>query len=202
MNHILANMLRPTTAGLLLLLAAPSGWAQSPSATQPMGGLSMTTTESVDGRITSVDTKARVVSVALSNGRTVTGTVSELVGGLETVKVGGGVHAVFEETVSFVLSGPNTATPTNRAVAGMAASGPGQLPAGAMGSHSVSTWLVVSTDVAGNTISLVEPAGGQVLTFHVRTPEGRAALPRIKPGDRLTVVHTEFVFAGVTRTSQ
>jgi hypothetical protein len=159
----------------------------------------MTSAESVDGRITAVDTKARLVTVALSDGRTVSGKVSEGVGGLDLVKPGDRVHAVFEETMSFVLSGPNTATPTNRAVAGVAASGPDRMPAGAVGAKSVSSWLVVGTNVADNTISLVEPAGGRVHTFKVRTPEGRAALPRVKPGDKLTVVHTEFVFAGVMR---
>ncbi|WP_300783132.1 hypothetical protein [Enhydrobacter sp.] len=182
---------------LSLLAFAPSGFAQDPS--QPVGGLSMTSAQSVDGRITSVDANARLVTVAMSDGRTVSGKVSESVGGLDLVKPGDRVHAVFEETVSFVLSGPNTATPTNRAVAGMAASGPDRMPAGVVGSKSVSSWLVVATSVADNTISLVEPAGGQVHTFTVRTPEGRAALPRVMPGDKLTVVHIEFVFAGVMR---
>jgi hypothetical protein len=185
---------------LSLLAFAPPSFAQSQS--QPVGGLSMTSAQSVDGQVTSVDAKTRLVTVAMSDGRTVSGKVSESVGGLDLVKLGDRVHAVFEETMSFVLSGPGTATPTNRAVAGMAASGPNRMPAGIVGAKSVSSWLVVGTSVPDNTISLVEPMGGQVHTFKVSTPEGRAALPRVKPGDKLTVVHTEFVFAGVMRENR
>jgi len=202
MHRFLANSASMGIVGLLLLTSASSASAQNQSPSQPVAGLSMTSAESVDGQITSVDPKARMVTVALSDGRTVSGKVSEGVGGLDLVKPGDRVHAMFEETMSFVLSGPNTATPTNRAVAGIAASGPDRLPAGAIGSKSVSSWLVVATNVANNTISLVEPTGGQVHTFNVRTPEGRAALPRVKPGDKLTVVYTEFVFAGVTRENR
>ncbi len=192
----------PVTLAVLLLFAfAPSTRAQSPDS-PPVGGISMTNSESVDGRITSVDAKSRQVTVALYDGKTVSGKVSEGVGGLDLVKVGDRVHAVLEETMTFVLSGPNAATPTNSAVAGMAVSGPNRLPAGIVGRKSVSSWLVVRTSVADNTISLVEPFGGQIQTFNVRTPEGRAALPRVKPGDKLTVVHTELMFAGVTRESQ
>jgi hypothetical protein len=200
MHRTLINSASTAAVVLSLLASAPLAFAQSPS--QPVGGLSLTSAQSVDGQVTSVDTKTRLVTVTLSNGRTVSGKVSEGVGGLDLVKPGDRVHAVFEETMSFVLSGPNTATPTNRAVAGVAASGPNRMPAGAAGSTTVSSWLVTGTDVADNTISLVDPAGGQIHTFKARTSEGRAALPRVKPGDRLTVVHTEFVFAGVTRENR
>jgi hypothetical protein len=66
-----------------------------------------------------------------------------------------------------------------------------------MARETVTSWTVVRTDVAGNTISLVDPAGGQIRTFDVRTPEGRSQLPRVKPGDKLTAVSTELLLIAV-----
>jgi hypothetical protein len=56
----------------------------------------------------------------------------------------------------------------------------------------------VRTDVAANTISLVDPGGGQIRTFDVRTAEGRAQLPRVKAGDKLTAISTELILVAVT----
>jgi hypothetical protein len=199
MEQVFPVSARATVVGLLFVALALPSWAQAPSTTQPVTGISMTTRETAEGQITAVDQKARMVTVKLSDGRTVSGKVSEAVGGLDLVKVGDRVDAAFEEKMSFVLSAPGTTTPTNRAVSGLATSGSGEMPAGYMASYAVSSWLVVRTDTVNNTISLVEPAGGQILAFDVRTPEGRASLPRVKAGDRLTAVKAEFLFARVTR---
>lgn len=187
------------TVCLLLTTPTVSGWAQVTSATQPVTGITMATKRIAAGRITAVDLKARTVTVMLSNGRSVSGRVSEGVGGLDLVKVGDHVEATFEERLSFVLSAPGTATPANRAIGGLATSRADEMPAGYMAAYAVSTWMVVGTDVANNTISLVEPGGGQVLTFEVRTAEGRASLPRVKAGDKLTAVKAEFLFARIVR---
>jgi hypothetical protein len=186
-------------AGFGLSSLATPGWSQSASSEQPITGLSMTTMEHVEGRIAGFDKAARTVSVTLSNGRTVSGKVSEAVGGLDLINVGDRVDTVVEETMSFVLSGPNTATPDSRFVGEIRTSGPTQLPGGAISGRAVATWLVVGTNLADNTIALVETTGGQVHTFRVRSPEGQAALRRVKTGDKLTVVDATFVFAGVTR---
>jgi hypothetical protein len=188
-----------TMVGLLLTTLTFPGWAQVTSATPPVTGITMATKKVAEGRVTAVDLKARTVTVMLSNGRSVSGKVSEGVGGLDLVKAGDHVEATLEERLSFVLSAPGTATPTNRAIGGLATSRADEMPAGYMATYAVSTWMVVGTDVANNTISLVAPAGGQVLTFAVRTAEGRASLPRVKAGDKLTAVQAEFLFARIVR---
>ncbi len=199
MERSFPHSTRATVVGFLLVALGFPTLAQVPSTTQPVTGISMTTRETAEGHIAAVDQKARMVTVKLSDGRTVSGKVSEAVGGLDLVNVGDRVDAAFEERMSFVLSRPGTATPTNRAVAGLATSGSGEMPAGYMAGYAVSNWIVVKTDPANNTISLVEPTGGRILTFDVRTPEGQASLPRVKAGDRLTAVKAEFLFARVTR---
>ena len=189
-----------TAVGLLLASAFP-GWAQGSSTASATAGITMTTSVVAEGQITAVDPRARQVTVMLTNGRSVSGRVSEGVGGLDLVKVGDRVEAALDERLSFVLSPPGTATPTNREVTAMAGSRPNEMPAGFVATYDVSTWTVVRTDIANNTISLVQPSGGQVLTFDVRTPEGRASLPRVKPGDKLTAVKAEFLFARIMRKS-
>jgi hypothetical protein len=98
-----------------------------------------------------------------------------------------------------VLSGPNTATPRDRDLAAAVGAAPGQAPAGAVARETVLSWTVVRTNVAANTISLVNPAGGQIRTFDVRTPQGRAELPRVKPGDKLTAISAELLVVAVTK---
>ena len=55
----------------------------------------------------------------------------------------------------------------------------------------------MSTDVAAGTVSLVNPNGGQVQTYSVATPEGRAQLPRVKPGDSLTAISTAVLVVSI-----
>jgi hypothetical protein len=184
--------------GLLLTSTIP-GWAQGSSGTSPITGITMTTNVVAQGQVTAVDLSTRAITVMLTNGRSVSGKVSEGVGGFNLVKVGDRVEATLDERLSFVLSAPNTATPTNRELTGLATSRANEMPAGYIATYDVSTWTVVKTDIANNTISLVEPSGGQVLIFDVRTAEGRASLPRVKPGDKLTAVKAEFLFAQILR---
>jgi hypothetical protein len=98
-----------------------------------------------------------------------------------------------------VLSAPGASTPANAIDAATATSRGGELPAGASAVQMVGTWTVVKADPAANTISLVNPAGGQVRTFEVQTPEGRSQLTRVKPGDKLTMSYSDVVFGVVTR---
>ena len=86
--------------GLLLTTPTFSGWAQVASATQPVTGITMATKRVAEGQVTAVDLGARTVTVMLSNGRSISGGVSEGVGGLDLAKVGDRVEATFEERLS------------------------------------------------------------------------------------------------------
>ena len=70
--------------------------------------------------------------------------------------------------------------------------------AGGRLSSSIATWLVVSVDPAANTITLVNPGGGEVRTYDVTTPAGRQQLPRVKQGDNLTEINSKVVVASIT----
>ena len=192
-----------TMAGLLALAplgAAAPALGQAASPNQPITGISVTTRNAADGTITAIDAANRMVTVQTSDGRTVRGKVSEAVGGLSDVKVGDRIEAAFRQTMTFVLLGPNAKTPADRMQSrDVVASGGGAPPAGAMATTATATWIVTAVDAGRNTISMVDPAGGRVETFDVETPEGRSQLPKVTPGDKLTVTQVEHVFAAVVK---
>jgi hypothetical protein len=192
-------MLRALILALLLGgIAVPTN-AQVIAQQPPITGITVGSTGFAQGRIVSVDLPTRKVTIETTDGRTVQGTVSPAIGGLDRVKPGDRVEAAYEERLSFVLSRPGTATPANRLNSALVTSAPHQLPVGVLASEGAATLLVVSTDISANKISLVNPAGGPIHTYDVTTPEGRSQLPRVKPGDSLTITFANYVFGAVTR---
>jgi len=178
-------------------LTAGSAFAQGNSSGQPIVGLSTVTTYTVDGRVTAIDPTTRMVTLTLPNGSTVSHKISEQVKDLGIIRVGNDVFVGFEERLTFVLSGPNTATPRDRNVGvAVGAAGP-RGEAGVAANQQIANWWVVSTDVAAGTVSLVNPNGGQIQTYSVATPEARAQLPRVKPGDSLTAINTAVLVVSI-----
>ena len=92
------------------MLAAATAFAQG----QAIVGISTVTTYSADARITAVDPNARTVSLAFTNGATATRQVSPSVANFAQTKVGDMVSLAFEDRLTFVLSGPNMKTPSDR----------------------------------------------------------------------------------------
>jgi hypothetical protein len=70
--------------------------------------------------------------------------------------------------------------------------------AGVSASESIGNWWVVGVNPAANTISLVNPAGGEVRTYNVTTQAGREQLPRVKVGDSLTAINTQVLVVAIT----
>ena len=175
-------------------LAAGGAFAQN----QATVGISTVTTYSADARITAVDPSARTVSLAFTNGATTTRTVSPAVADFSARKVGDMVSVGFEDRLTFVLSGPNVATPRDRDRSVTAAASTGQSAAGVSASEAIANWWVVGVNPAGGTISLVNPAGGEVRTYNVTTPAGREQLPRVKIGDSLTAINTQVLVVAIT----
>ncbi len=177
---------------------AGSAFAQSAPGTTPIVGLSTVTTYSVDGRVTAIDPATRMVTLTLPSGATVNHKVSAAVQNLGIVKVGDQVFVGYEEKLSFVLSGPNARPPRDRdSSVVVGASGP-KAEAGVAANQMVANWWVVGVDAAAGTLSLVNPAGGQVRTYNVATPEARAQLPRVKTGDYLTAVDSLILVVSIT----
>lgn len=173
--------------------------AGSALAQQATVGIQTVSTYSLDARITAVDPAARTVSLAFANGATATRNVSQAVADFGARKVGDMVSVGFEDRLTFVLSAPNVATPRNRDTTVTAtASATGMGSAGVSASESIGNWWVVGVNPAANTISLVNPAGGEVRTYNVTTQAGREQLPRVKVGDSLTAINTQVLVVSIT----
>ena len=179
------------------MLVAGSAFAQG----QAIVGISTVTTYSADARITAVDPNARTVSLAFTNGATAVRQVAPSVANFAQTKVGDMVSLAFEDRLTFVLSGPNTKTPSDRdTTVTVARAGDGGV-AGAAAGQAVASWWVTAVNPSAGTISLVNPAGGEVRTYNVTTPEGRAQLPRVKPGDSLTAINSSVAVIAITPKS-
>ncbi|MBI2738160.1 MAG: hypothetical protein HYX38_16635 [Rhodospirillales bacterium] len=180
------------------MLVTGSAFAQDG---QAIVGISTVTTYSADARITAVDPNARTVSLAFTNGATATRQVSPSVANFAQTKVGDMVSLAFEDRLTFVLSGPNTKTPSNRDMNVTVATRGGSGVAGASAGQAVATWWVTAVNPSAGTISLINPGGGEVRTYNVTTPEGRAQLPRVKPGDSVTAINSSVAVIAITPKS-
>ena len=182
-----------TLAGSMLFAA--TAFAQG----QPIVGISTVTTYSADARITAVDPANRTVSLAFTNGATAVRQVSPSVANFAKTKVGDMVSLAFEDRLTFVLSGPNTKTPRDRdTTVTTVATGTGTSVAGASAGQAVASWWVTAVNPTAGTISLVNPAGGEIRTYNVSTAEGRAQLPRVKPGDSVTAINSSVAVIAIT----
>jgi hypothetical protein len=189
---ITRNILAAAALAGTLAVAAPAAFAQN----QPIVGISTVTTYSIDATITAVDTAKRTITFTGPAGRTLTRNVGQGVN-MTTSKVGDVVSIAFEDKLSFVVSGPNVKTPGDRELNVTAMAGGNRGAAGVMADQAVANWYVTSVDAAGGKVSIVNPAGGEVRTYNVITAEGRAQLPRIKPGDKLTAIDSQVLVVAV-----
>jgi hypothetical protein len=165
-------------------------------------GIQTTTHYSIDGRIAAVDTNARTLTITSADGTNRMLNVSPMAANITSTKVGDNVEVAVEDTRTFVLSSPGVQTPAPGAASAAVAVETSQGGvAGARLSQSIGNWTVVSVNPAGNTITLVNPGGGEVRTYDVTTDAGRQQLPRVKQGDSLTELNSRLVVAGITPKS-
>jgi len=127
--------------------------------------------------------------------------VSPMAANITSTKVGDNVVVGVEDTRTFVLSRPGVQTPAPGAGTTAGAVETSRGVAGARISESIASWVVVRVDPAANTITLVNPGGGEVRTYDVTTDAGRQQLPRVKQGDNLTAINSRLVVAAITPKS-
>ena len=156
-------------------------------------GIQTVTTYSADARITAVDPSTRTVSLAFTNGATATRTVSPAVADFSARKVGDNVSVGFEDKLTFVLSGPNIATPRERDTSVTASHRPPvRVPPASQPAEAIANWWVTAVNPrpARSRWSILPAA--QMRTYNVTTAEGREQLPRVKLGDSLTAINTRW----------
>lgn len=177
------------------MFVAATAFAQQ---TKPIVGIATVTTYSADARITAVDPANRTVSLAYGNGATAVRKVGAGVAGFAQTKVGDMVSLGFEDKLTFVVSGANARTPGDRDVSVTATAATGKSVAGVTADQAIANWWVTAVDPAAGRISVVNPAGGEIRTYSVATPEGREQLPRIKTGDYLTAIDSQVAVVSIT----
>jgi hypothetical protein len=176
-------------------LASSRSFAQPDQAT---AGIQTKTHYSLEGRIAAVDTSARTVTITSADGTRRMLNVSALAANISSTRVGDHVVLGVEDTRTFVLSSPGVQTPASRAGSVAAAVETNQAAAGGRLSNSIANWTIVGVDPAANTITLVNPGGGEVRTYDVTSDMGRQQLPRVKRGDSLTAINSQLVVASIT----
>jgi hypothetical protein len=142
----------------------------------------------VQAKIYALDMATRQVSLQEPMGKITTMKVGPAVR-LEMLKVGDTVNAQYYRSVGFVASPPGAPVPENEIAAALAR--PVEVPGGVIGQVTQVSATVVGVDTANNTINIVNPKGGEVISVTVTDPARQAFLPRIKPGDTLTAVISE-----------
>jgi hypothetical protein len=192
-------MLRSLIAVALAGSALAGGHAYAQD--QATVGIQTTTHYSLVGRIAAVDTNARTLTITSADGTNRMLNVSPMAANITSTKVGDNVEVGIEDTRTFVLSSPGVQTPAPGAASAAAAVETSQGVAGARASMSIGNWTVVSVNPAANTITLVNPGGGEVRTYDVTTDAGRQQLPRVKQGDSLTELNSRLVVASITPKS-
>jgi VCBS repeat-containing protein len=178
-------------------LAGGNAFAQG----QATVGIQTTTHYTIAGRIAAVDTNARTLTITSADGTNRMLNVSPMAANITSTKVGDNVEVAVEDTRTFVLSSPGVKTPAPDAASAAVAVESSQGVAGARVSQSIGNWTVVSVNPAANTITLVNPGGGEVRTYDVTTDAGRQQLPRVKQGDSLTEINSRLVVASITPKS-
>ena len=187
----------------IVVALAGSALACGPAYAQDQAtvGIQTTTHYSIVGRIAAVDTTARTLTITSADGTNRMLNVSPMAANITSTKVGDNVEVAVEDTRTFVLSSPGVKTPAPGAASAAAAVETGQGVAGARLSQSIGNWTVVSVNPGANTITLVNPGGGEVRTYDVTTDAGRQQLPRVKQGDSLTALNSRLVVAAITPKS-
>jgi hypothetical protein len=180
-------------APVVLTETATPVLAQAPG----MQGAGESETITMKATVKAVDQKKRTVTLVGPNGDVTKLKVGEGVRNLAQVKPGDVVIAHYTEAVAFVIAPPGSKTPDDMMALATERTAKGEKPGGAMESMVVVTGLVVAVNPGANTISLVNPDGGEVMKVAVKDPDYQRILPSVKVGDTVTAVISEGIIAAV-----
>jgi hypothetical protein len=166
-----------------------------------MAGIAHTESVSARAIVKTVDLSTRTVTLETSGGNTIVLKVGEQVRNLPQVRPGDTVVAHYYTSSAYVLAPSGTKLPEDSVTVAGARAAPGEKPGAAAGTKMVVSGMVVGVDPTLHTVSLVDPAGGQIRSVNVVTPEGQQSMKFIKIGDTITAIITEAVLIGVEQAS-
>ena len=78
------------------------------------------------------------------------------------------------------------------------AAGGGNNMAGVTAGQTIANWWVTAVNPSANSLSVVNPNGGEIRTYTLASPTGREELSRVKPGDKLTAINSDIAVVSIT----
>src|SRR5882757_8359942 len=114
---------RAALVAAVITSGAAGAWAQVPGS-EPIVGITTTTTATVTAKVTALDLGTRTVTLTFPDGTTSSGKAGDALQTLPQSKIGDTVVAAYQERLSFVLSDPTAKTPPNREMVGAIAAPP------------------------------------------------------------------------------
>jgi hypothetical protein len=142
------------------------------------------------------------VTLAFTNGATAVRQVSPSVANFAQTKVGDMVSLAFEDRLTFVLSGPEYKDARRPRYERDGRRGRGWQRRRRLGRSGGRQLVGDRRQSVGRHDLADQSGGGEVRTYNVTTPEGRAQLPRVKPGDSVTAINSSVAVIAITPKSE
>ena len=189
------------TACLIPLAATQTAHAQnSMSSNAPMQNVVPQSEEvTMQAKITAIDPSTRAVTLKGPKGDKVTVTAGPGVR-LDMLKVGQTVNAQYFRSVAFLVIPPQggMGVPVSNDQFTQVTARPATAPGGVAVQVVKVSGTVVGVDLSNNSISLVNPSGGQVINIDVTDPARIAMLPTLKVGDTISAVVSQVLAVSIT----
>lgn len=157
----------------------------------------------LQAKITAIDPATRAVTLKNAEGDKVTVIAGQDVS-LDTLKVGQTVNAQYYRSVAFVINPPQggMGVPVSDDQFMQATAQPVTAPGGVVVQVVKMTGTVVGIDLSSNSISVVNPSGGLVVTIDVTNPARAAMLSQLKVGDTISAVVSQELAVSITPASK
>jgi hypothetical protein len=163
----------------------------------PLAGVGSLRKVTVTATVVSVDPATRHVVVDHA-GQHFTLKAPPEMRNFDQLQPGQKITATYAVQTAFALSPPNGQLPPDTETTIAARAAKGELPAAVVTNHIVVTGAILGIDTTHNMLKVVSPQGGEVYNVEVRTVAGRAALPKLKVGDKITAYITEGMLLAAT----
>lgn len=181
---------------LLVLSAAPSGWANPPEPVK------VEKEQTLSATVASIDLPKRMVTLRADNGKEATVEVSPEVTNLPQVQAGDkvvvryyqGLGAAFKKKGESKTVGKVDQSDT------VVRAEPGQKPGAAVGTSVTTTVVIDAVDRGKNQVSFTGPGGTQ-RTVDVKDPNAQKFIGGLKKGDEVELTYTEALAVSVQPTT-
>ena len=157
----------------------------------------------LEAKITAIDLSTRAVTLKGPEDEKLTVIAGPDVK-LDTLKVGQAVDVQYYRSVAFVVNAPQSGkgVPVSDEQFMQVSMHPVTTPSGAVVHVVKMTGTVVGIDLSSNSISVVNPSGGLVVTIDVTDPARAALLPQLKVGDTISAVVSQKLAVSITPASK